>query len=160
MKLFKYNYSIFLFPQLYFYYIFSSSRMISQNLQSCFFFFLNEKLFGGFSKWPILVTANLHLLLSKAKLGNSQKLFSLTVPPFNTLMPGGNKSSYIININSSFQSQFFLSLFNLLLPSGIKRLKYVQSVLLLIKKIITVVVRNLSFALEIPYSELDKKNFS
>ena len=88
----SFTFSIYLAVHVWFLKIFSS----------VFFFFFNEKLFGGFSKWPILVTVNLHLLLSKPKLGNSQKLFSLTVPPFNTLMPGGNKSSYIININSSF----------------------------------------------------------
>ena len=36
--------------------------------------------------------------LNKAKIRYSQKLFSLTVPPYNAPMPGGNKRSYILNI--------------------------------------------------------------
>ena len=85
---------------VFFYYIFSRSYMASQNLVP---FFWNKKLFGGFTEWPILMTVNLHLFeLKFLQTGSKQNLCSLTVPPFNTLIPGGNKSSYILKINSSF----------------------------------------------------------
>ena len=107
------------------------------------------------------MTANLHLFelitkkvyLNKAKIRNSLKLLSVTVLPFNTLMLLGNKRSYILKINSSFSLQICLSTFDIFLSLGIEGLKWVQSVLLLMKKIITVVVKDLSFVLEIPFSE-------
>ena len=60
----------------------------------------------------------------------------------NPLMPGSSKRSYILKVNSSFWLWVCLSMFDLSQPPGMKVVR-------------NLVVRNLSFVLEIPYSEFD-----
>ena len=60
-----------------------------------------------------------HPFYIKARL-----FFSLALLLLNPLMPGSNKRSYILKETCSFWLQVFLSVYDLLLPLGIKRLKF------------------------------------
>ena len=120
MRIFKCNYAIFYLRSFTFTIILAGYTWFLELFKSAFFFFFwNKKLFGGFRKWPIPVTVNLHL----SELFMNWKLFSLAVLPFNSPMPGCNKRWYILEINSIFWLEVCLSVFDLLLPPGIERLK-------------------------------------
>ena len=68
-------------------------------------------------KWDLQAMS--HPFYIKARL-----FFSLALLLLNPLMPGSNKRSYILKQTCSFWLQVFLSVYDLLLPLGIKRLKF------------------------------------
>ena len=55
-------------------------------------------------------------------------------------MSGGNKRSYLLKQTGSFQVQVYLSMYDLLLPPGIKRLKDVPQSMPLVNPRIYVLV--------------------
>ena len=68
-------------------------------------------------KWDLQAMS--HPFYIKARL-----FLSLALLLLNPLMPGSNKRSYILKQTCSFWLQVFLSVYDLLLPLGIKRLKF------------------------------------